>query len=213
MMKRFRDRSDAGEQLASMLQQAMSQEECSNAVLLALPRGGVPVAHVMAKRLSIPMDLLLVRKIGAPFNDEFAIGAMAEGNVLVLDEGLIEALNVQKNDLQRIIQKEQQELIRRRKNYCANCAPLSLSNKHAIIVDDGIATGTTMLAAIERVHQQKPLSVWIAVPVAARDSLLKLFPEVNCIVCVLKPETLSSVGEWYENFAQLSDEEVREFLL
>lgn len=206
----FKDRREAGRILAERLK-ALRDE---NPVILALPRGGVPVAYEVARGLSAPLDLVLARKIGAPDQPEFAIGAIADGPVpeLVLDQRLIQALEVTGEYLDHAKTQALAEIERRRAVYLKDRKPKDIQGCLVILVDDGIATGATMLAAIRAVRQRGPARLVMAVPVAAQATIKRLGPEVNEIVCLQMPKALRAVGYFYRDFSQLEDQEVIDLL-
>jgi len=206
----FRDRIDAGEQLA----RALSEYKGRDAAVLALPRGGVPVAAEIAKVLSAPLDLILVRKIGAPFQPELAIGAVVDGAspTIVRNEDLIRESGVSEKEFAGICAREQQEIERRRREYLAGRAPLDPKGKVAIVVDDGLATGATMRAALRATRARGPSELVMAVPVAPRDALEGFAKEADRIVCLDTPEPFGAVGYFYRNFDPVGDEEVMALL-
>ena len=205
----FRDRKHAGELLAVKLECYRRRTET---VLLALPRGGVPVAAAVSRALELPLDVLLVHKIGAPIEPELAVGAVAADGLVVLDRDTIAMMGISPADLKSIIAREREELLRREREYRGGRAPLSLEGQTAILIDDGLATGYTMLAAIRAVRQQRPARIVVAVPVAAQETLDRLGTEADEVLCVHTPMRLAAVGQFYEDFSQVSDEEVREEL-
>ena len=205
----FRDRRDAGEQMAALLAGYRGRPD---GVLLALPRGGVPVASALSKALALPLDVLPVRKIGAPSEPEFAVGAVAEGGLVVLDKETIAAMHLSESALEPIISREREELLRRERVYRGDRPPLALSGRIVILVDDGLATGYTMLAAVRAVRRREAASIVVAVPVASPKTLDRLRAEADDIVCLSTPHSLTAVGQYYENFSQVSDEQVREEL-
>jgi putative phosphoribosyl transferase len=182
-------------------------------VILALPRGGVPVAFEVAKALNAPLDLLLVRKLGVPGQEELAFGAIASGGITVYNEALVRALNLPDSYIARVIEKEQKELERRENVYRKEGAALDLAGKIVIIVDDGLATGATMRSAIAAVRSRMPRQIIVAAPVAASDvcEQIKRKSDDLC-VCAMMPEPFYGVGMWYRNFDQTTDQEVIDFL-
>lgn len=208
-MDKFIDRQDAGIVLAELLKDFVHQ---SNAIVLALPRGGVPVAYEVAQALSLPLDIIIVRKLGVPGYEELAMGAMASGGTVIFNESLLNQLNLEKASIDAVLESEQKELMRREHLYRGNRPFPELLDKTIILVDDGIATGSTMHAAVMALRKYKPAAIIIAVPVAAHDTCEKMAKIVDRIICPLKPINFYAVGLWYENFSQVSDSEVIELL-
>ncbi|KTD39313.1 phosphoribosyltransferase [Legionella nautarum] len=208
-MEKFVNRYEAGAILAGQLK---DYANAPNTIVLALPRGGVPVAYEMAKALSLPLDLFIVRKLGVPGQEELAMGAIATGGAVVFNDEIINSLHLSEASIQKVIHAEQKELQRRESAYRPERPPLQLKGKTVILVDDGIATGASMLAALKAVHQQKPASLIIAVPVAAKATCDDLASRVDRLICPLRPVNFYAVGLWYEDFNQTSDEEVFELL-
>jgi putative phosphoribosyl transferase len=207
--RRFRDRTEAGQLLAERLLGYAGQDDV---VVLALPRGGVPVAYEVAKALRAPLGIFAVRKVGVPGHEELAMGAVASGGVLVLDERLVEALGIDDAELERAVAAEIRELERRTAAYDGEREPPELAGKTVILVDDGLATGASMRAAAAAVHRLSPARVVVAVPVASAETC-KQFEEVaDEVVCGATPRPFRAVGLWYEDFSQTTDEEVRELL-
>jgi putative phosphoribosyl transferase len=202
----FNDRREAGERLAKRLLTLKGQA----VVVLALPRGGVPVALEVARALAAPLDLVLVRKIGAPHQEELAIGAIAEGEPpeLVTDPEAIGYLAVPAAYLERAKAVALEEIARRRRAYLGERPPMDIAGRTAIIIDDGIATGATTLAAVRATRTRKPARLVLAVPIASRDAVKRLRPEVDELVCLDAPAEFYAVGQFYRDFPQLSDEEV-----
>lgn len=203
------DRETAGQWLAEVLQ---AEQFAENAVVLALPRGGVPVAYEIANALNSPLDLLLVRKLGTPAFPELAMGAIASGNVKILNRQVIQSYHISNMDLNRVEATERAELLRREQAYRGDRALLDLSGRDVIIVDDGLATGATMLAAIEAVKQQNIKSITVTVPVAPADTLNDLSQKVDRVICPFQPDNFAAIGKWYERFPQVSDDEVKSLL-
>ncbi len=208
-MEKYSDRYEAGKILAEQL---TAYAKKPNVIVLALPRGGVPVAYEIASALAVPLDVFIVRKLGVPWHEELAMGAIASGGVVVLNESIVRDLAISKAALDQEILAEKQELERREIAYRGNRKVIDFANKIIILVDDGIATGATMRAAIKALRLQKPASIVMAVPVAAWDTYTEMMTLVDKIVCPLKPHDLSAVGAWYDNFEQTTDEEVFELL-
>lgn len=203
----FSDRKEAGRALAD----ALVDLDLNNPLVLALPRGGVPVAYEIARRLHAPLDILIVRKLGAPMNEEFAIGALVEGRVnqFVLMDETIRRLNVSEAYLDEVMQKEGLELQRRQERYRGSrAAPPDVRGKSVILVDDGIATGATVQAALKAIRLAEPEAIILAVPVAPPDTLEKLQPSVDRCIALQTPEPFWAVGAYYKNFDQTSDAEV-----
>jgi putative phosphoribosyl transferase len=182
-------------------------------VVLALPRGGVPVGYEVARLLGAALDVFVVRKLGVPGREELALGAVASGGVRVLNEGVVAALGLGEREIGQIVERELAEVERRERAYRGSRPPLALERKLAILVDDGLATGATMRAAALAVRRLGPKRVVAAVPVAARQTCDELRGDVDEIVCACTPEPFYAVGRWYEDFGQTDDEEVRALLL
>ena len=206
---RFRDRAEAGRLLAELLQGYAGRDDV---VVLALPRGGVPVGYEVAKALGAPLDVFAVRKLGVPGREELAMGAIASGGLLVLDRHLINSLGISNSKIQRAVAAELRELQRREAAYRGGRGPPELTGKTVILVDDGLATGSTMRAAALAVRERRPGRVVVAVPVAAAQTCDEFRDDVDEIVCAVTPRPFHAVGVWYEDFSQTSDEEVRELL-
>ena len=204
----FADREEAGRMLADHLGFHKPSDE---ATVLALPRGGVPVGFAIAEQLHMPLDVLSVRKLGVPWQPELAMGAIA-GGVRVLDEDIISELAITGQDIDRIAEREQAEITRREKLYRRGRPPLELAGRAVILVDDGLATGSTMRAAIAALKKLQPAKIVVAVPVAVRSACAELEEEVDEVVCARTPEPFYAVGQWYAEFTQTTDEEVRELL-
>lgn len=205
----FFDRQDAGRQLARELSRLALRDDV---VVLGLPRGGVPVAFEVAEALRAPLDVFVVRKLGVPGQEELAMGALATGGVRVLNTEVVTALGIELSTIDAVAQREQEELQRRERLYRGNRPPLAVEGKTAILVDDGLATGSTMRAAAAALSQQRPARIIVAVPVAATSTCHRLAAEVDELVCLQNPDNFFAVGQWYANFGQTSDEEVRELL-
>jgi putative phosphoribosyl transferase len=210
MTMRFIDRQDAGKQLVRFLLPLKD----ANPVVLALPRGGVPVAFEIARVLAAPLDLVLAHKIGAPFQNELAVGAVADGDhpEIVTDPRLIAGLKISPEYLEQLKTAELQEIERRRRVYLGNRRPLDIAGRTAVIVDDGIATGATMLAALRATRRRRPDRIVLAVPVASKRILKRLGREVEQTVCLNTPSNFGAVGAFYQQFPQLRDQEVVDLL-
>jgi putative phosphoribosyl transferase len=205
----FVDRKDAGQKLAGSLTRFKNQ---SDAIVIGLPRGGVVVAYEAARLLNLPLDIIVPRKIGAPGNEELAIGAITEEGEAVLDEMLVRELNVAPEYIAKTVAKEKQEAQRRLKLYRGDRTPLNLQNKTAILIDDGIATGATMQAAIKSAQNKKAEKIIVAVPIIAPDTLKKLQAEADEIIYLDAPMFLGAIGDFYEKFSQTEDREVIELM-
>jgi predicted phosphoribosyltransferase len=206
---RFRDRFDAGYRLAQLLRHYADRP---NVLVLALPRGGVPVGYEIARALHAPLDVMLVRKLGVPGHEELAMGAIASGGIRIISEDVVRALGIPERVIATIAAHEEHELERRAKAYRGDRPPREIKGKTVILVDDGLATGSTMRAAIEALRAQQPERLVVAVPVAPPEVCASLREEVDEVVCALQPEPFFAVGNWYQNFSQLTDGEVRELL-
>jgi len=205
----FEDRSQAGRLLAEELDRYKSSD---NVLVLGLARGGLPVAFEVAKALRAPLDVLVVRKLGVPGQPELAMGAIAVDGTRVLDEDIIRGLGISSEAVEAVAQREQKELERREELYRVGRPPLNLHGRTAILVDDGLATGSTMLAAIQFCKQLSPQRIVLAVPVASRTALEKLRPEVDECLCLAAPEFFYAVGLWYQDFPQTTDAVVKSLL-
>lgn len=206
----FADRMDAGQKLAASLWEIIDPE-CAGgeSVVLALPRGGVPVAYQVAKALGSPLDVFVVRKLGAPRQPELAMGAIASGGVRVINEEIVRALHVTPEQLADTAERETRELERREHAYRGDRAPLDVKGKCVLLVDDGVATGYSMRAAVAALRQREPRKIIIATPVAAQDTCRDLKQHADAVVCLMTPYDFAAVGQWYRQFEQTSDEEVR----
>jgi putative phosphoribosyl transferase len=207
---RFRDRVEAGQALAERL---AAYSDRPDVVVLALPRGGVPVAYEVATKLNAPLDVFLVRKLGVPGREELALGALATGGVRVLNESVIGHLRIPADVVAAVTERERAELERREHFYRGEHPARPVHDWTVILVDDGLATGSTMRAAVAALRERQPARVIVAVPVAAPDACDDLRGEVDEIVCVHTPDEFRAVGQWYENFEQTADEEVRDLLI
>jgi putative phosphoribosyl transferase len=205
----FRDRTRAGELLSRKLNVYADR---SDVLILALPRGGVPVAREIARSLRVPLDVFLVRKLGAPGQEELAMGAIASGGVRVLNDEVIRSLRVPPRVIDFVAARESRELERRERLYREDRPAPSVAGKTILLVDDGLATGSTMRAAISALRQAAPTRIVVAVPVAAVSACRELASQVDQMVCLHTPEPFYSVGFWYLDFSQTSDDEIREML-
>ncbi|MES2482086.1 MAG: phosphoribosyltransferase [Pseudomonadota bacterium] len=203
----FADRLRAGELLAGELEPL---RDVPDLIVLALPRGGVPVAFQIAQALHAPLDVFVVRKLGLPHNPEYAVGAIASGGVLVMEP--VAGRMVSAEQLQAIVRRETEELARRELLYRQGCRPLKLEGKSVLLVDDGVATGATLQAAVEAVRKLHPRMLAVAAPVGSVQAAQRLRPLVDLLVFGATPEPFDSVGQWYRQFPQCSDEEVRSLL-
>jgi len=206
---RFRNRTEAGRLLARKLTQYANRPD---AIVLGLPRGGVPVAFEVATALNVPLDICLVRKLGVPGHQELAMGAIAFGGVQVLDRDVLAWLRIPEQTIGKVAAQELQELQRRDRVYRGDRAQPQLCDRVVILVDDGLATGSTMRAAIEVVKTQQPQRIVVAIPVAPPETYQKLRTEVDEVVCLMTPPSFYAIGMWYEDFAQTTDAEVCELL-
>ena len=206
----FADRIDAGQRLGANLREFIDRECAGDeTVVLALPRGGVPVAYQVAKALGSLLDVFVVRKLGAPQQPELAMGAIASGGVRVLNEEAVRALHVTPEQLADTVERESRELERREHAYRGNRAPVDVNGKCVLLVDDGIATGYTMRAAVAALRQREPKKIIIAVPVAAKDTSADLRRHADAVISLMTPYDFAAVGQWYRHFDQTSDDEVR----
>ena len=208
--KFFKDRAEGGRFLAQKLVQYANDP---NVVVLALPRGGVPVAYEVARRLKAPLEVFVVRKLGIPGHEECAMGAIASGGIRVLDDAVISYLRIPDEVVDEITAEELAELERRELLYRGKRAPLNVTGQTVIIVDDGLATGSTMRAAVKALRKKNPKKIVVAVPVGARDVCDSFKNDVDTIaVCAITPKPFTAVGLWYRNFSQTTDAEVQELL-
>jgi putative phosphoribosyl transferase len=206
---RYHDRHDAGRVLGQALGKYAREPD---QIVLALPRGGVPVGYEVAAALGAPLDVFVVRKLGVPGQEELAMGAIASGGVRVLNWKTIRELDVPKDAVESVTQTEQRELQRREHAYRGDRPPLDVAGRRVILVDDGLATGATMIAAVQGIRKLAPARVVVGVPVADPATCEQLGEHVDDIVCATTPEPLVAVGFWYAEFDQTTDEEVRELL-
>jgi putative phosphoribosyl transferase len=205
----FRDRIHAGRVLTQQVQSVVLDQDV---VVLGLPRGGVPVAFEIAEALHADLDVILVRKIGVPGQEELAMGAIASGGTRVLKQSLIEQLQISTDIIERLTARERQEIDRRERLYRGGRPALPIRDRTVILVDDGLATGASMLAAVRAVRLQKPRRIIVAVPVASREACEEFREYVDNVICAQTPEPFYAVGVWYEDFSQTSDAEVSQLL-
>lgn len=206
MSARFADRRHAGRELTSLL---LGYADRADVTVLALPRGGVPVAYEIAQSLDAPLDVFVVRKLGMPGHDEYAMGAIASGGVRVLDAGIVRSNLVTEQALAYVIAREEQELERREQLFRGDRPPASVAGRTVIIVDDGLATGATMRVAVAALRQRSAARLLVAVPVSSREAYDAVRAGADEVFCLLIPEAFIAVGAWYDNFAQTTDDEVR----
>jgi predicted phosphoribosyltransferase len=207
--QRFRNRTDAGRRLAEKL---AAYADRPDALVLALPRGGVPVGSEVAQGLGAPLDVFLVRKLGVPGHEELAMGAVATGGVRVLNDEIVHGLGISEHEIDASVSRELRELARRERLYRSDCPPPDVAGRTVILVDDGLATGATMRAAVQALRQQQPARIVVAVPTASLDTCQAMKAEADDVVCAMTPEPFFAVGYWYEDFTQTTDDEVRELL-
>jgi putative phosphoribosyl transferase len=205
----FRNRREAGQRLALRLEKYADR---SDVIVLGVPRGGIPVAFEVAASLKAPLDIFVLRKLGVPGHEELALGAIGSGGVRVLNSSVIEQLGISELDIAAVTKAETEELHRRERLYRENRPPLDVRGRTVILVDDGIATGSSLLAAVHAIRQMKPAAIVVATPVAPRTTRNRLAKEVDDVVCVEMPEPFYGVGQFYADFSQVSDEEVNELL-
>lgn len=209
MTSPFDNRRDAGRQLAGALRHYADRPDV---LVLALPRGGVPVAYEVAQALNVPLDIFLVRKLGVPGHEELAMGAIATGGEVVLNDSVVQALRITREELDRVAAAEQQELVRRESAYRGDRPPPEVRDRTVILIDDGLATGSTMRAAAAALRRQGPARIVIAVPVSSPQTCYELGAEVDEIVCLITPEMFYAVGMWYIDFSPTTDDEVSTLL-
>lgn len=205
----FRDRVEAGRALALRLQ---SYARRADVLVLALPRGGVPVAYEVAEALDAPLDVFLVRKLGVPGHEELAMGALASGGVRLLNESVVRQLGISPAAIDAVAENEQRELERRERLYRGGRPAPNVRDRTVILVDDGLATGSSMRAAAAALRRLHPARIVVAVPIAAESTCAEFRHEVDEVICAATPEPFYSVGQWYVDFRQTTDEEVRELL-
>ena len=209
MMMQFRNRVDAGQQLAKKLAQYANRPDV---LVLALPRGGVPVGYEVAQALNAPLDVFVVRKLGVPGHEELAMGAIASGGVRVLNGSVVDSLGILDETIDTVVTRELHELERRERAYRDDRPAPDVQGRTVILVDDGIATGSTMKAAIEALRQLEAARIVVATPTAALSTVREMRPDVDELVAVMTPADFAGVGQWYEDFSQTTDGEVRELL-
>jgi putative phosphoribosyl transferase len=205
----IKDRKAAGKALANALQAYRQRDDV---IVLGLPRGGVPVAIEIAQSLDAEMDLMLVRKLGTPGHVELAMGAIASNGNRVMNQDVVRSLLISEATIRQVEKTERKELRRRERAYRGDRAPAALAGHCVILVDDGLATGATMRAAVDAVRQDRPSRLVVAVPVAPPDTIEMLRKQVDEVVCLAQPEPFMAIGAWYEDFSQVSDDEVRRIL-
>ncbi len=206
---RFRDRREAGRAVAGKLQ---AHADHPGTVVLALPRGGVPVAFEVARELHAPLDVFVVRKLGLPGHDELAMGALATGGVRVINQDLVRDLRLPEAVVEAVTARERRELERRERLYRGDRPPLDVRGRTVILVDDGLATGSSMRAAVVALRQRRPARIVVAVPVGAPETCAALQAEADETICANTPVHFESVGQWYDDFSQTTDAEVKELL-
>jgi len=206
----YRDRYQAGRVLAARLSEAYAGRD--DVIVLGLPRGGVPVAHQVAQGLEAPLDMFVVRKLGVPDHEELAMGAIGTGGVLVINDDVVRFLGIPAAAIEQVAEQEMAELERRERLFRGVRPPLDVRDRVVILVDDGIATGSTMRAAVAALRQRGAAAVVVAAPVGSASACAELAAEVDDVVCPLQPEPFFGVGAWYEDFTQTSDDEVRALL-
>lgn len=205
----FQDRTDAGRELAAKLR---NYADRSDVLVLGLPRGGVPVAAVVAQELNAPLDVFVVRKLGVPYHPELAMGAIATGGVRVLNEDVVRMLNIPDAVIDQVTLRERRELERRERAYRGERPPPDVRGRTVILVDDGLATGSTMRAAVAALREQGPAKIVVAVPVGAPETCAELQHDADEAICAREPEPFHAVGMWYDDFSQTTDDEVHELL-
>lgn len=209
MVTPYRDRRDAGRVLADRLAEYAGRPDV---VVLALPRGGVPVAYEVARALGAPLDVFLVRKLGVPGHEELAMGAIASGGVVLLNPDVVEKLRIPREDIERVAEEESRELGRRERAYRDGRPAPEVRDRTVILIDDGLATGASMRAAVAALRRLGPAKIVVAVPIAAPSTCEEFHHEVDEVVCARTPEPFYAVGLWYHDFSQTTDDEVRELL-
>jgi predicted phosphoribosyltransferase len=207
--RKFRDRRDAGRHLAERLHDYRGRDD---AIVLALPRGGVPVGYEVANELNLPLDVFVVRKLGVPGHEELAMGAIASGGTRVLDKRVVDELGIDEETIATVAAEEQRCLEDRERRYRGDRPPPDVTGKTALVLDDGLATGSSMRAAVEALRGGDPAEIVIAVPVAPPETCSALRETADDVVCGVTPDLFMSVGSWYRDFSQTTDEEVAELL-
>jgi putative phosphoribosyl transferase len=210
MNMKFKNRTEAGQLLASRLRKYANR---SDVIVLGLPRGGVPVAYEIAKSLHVALDVCLVRKLGVPAHKELAMGAIGQGNAITINPEIIKSWDVSQPAFDQVLATEKQELKRRYHLYRGRDLPLNVEDKIVILVDDGVATGSTLFAAIEVMRSHQPKAIVVAVPLAPPSTCQQLEDQVSQVICLVQPKLLKAISFWYEDFSQTSDVEVQELLL
>lgn len=205
----FKDRFEAGRLLAGHLGEFA---ERNNVVVLALPRGGVPVGYEVANRICAPLDVFVVRKLGVPEQEELAMGALASGGITVLNQNVVRGLGIAQVTIDQVVSKEAAELERREREYREGRPAIEVQGRTVILVDDGLATGSSMRVAANALRKKSPAALVVAVPVAPGSTCSEFESEVDKVICAVTPEPFWAVGQWYRDFSQTSDEEVRELL-
>ena len=211
-MSLFKNRRQAGQLLGRSLQTLPALKGATDILIIALPRGGVPVAWEVAEKLDAKLDVLIVRKLGVPGHEELAMGAIASGGIQVLNRDVVDSLAISEKDIEEVAVQEEREIIRRNSLYRNGKPQINVRGKTVIVVDDGLATGSTMRAAVRTLRKDQPKLLIIAVPVAPTSTCQQLRSEVDELVCLHTPPNFLSVGLWYDEFEQTTDEEVRELL-
>jgi putative phosphoribosyl transferase len=209
MNRPFADRREAGRVLSGELTSFAGRRDV---IVLGLPRGGVPVAFEVAKALDVPLDIFLVRKLGAPGHEELAMGAIASGGVVVVNDEVVRALKISPDAVSVEVESEREELMRREAIYRGGRHPLDVRGKTVILIDDGLATGSTMRAAVTALRQKEPARVVVAVPVGAASTCAEFQTIADLCVCAIAPENFRAVGLWYDDFAQILDDQVCDLL-
>lgn len=204
-LNRFKDRRDAGRQLAAKLKE---YKRHPGVLVLGLPRGGVVIADEVAKELDTPFEILLVRKLGVPWQRELAMGAVGEGGVLVLNPEIIEALDLSAVEIEKAAEEEKKEILRRQLAYRGHHAPPVVAGREVIVIDDGLATGATMKAAVQTLKKRGAKKIIVAVPVGDSETCREMGKEADKVICLSTPHPLQSIGQWYYDFQQVSENEV-----